>query len=323
MQQALDLRDFEIERRLEAFARARLSPDPRAVARTRARVMREARLQFEAARIAAHVVPAMTMAQRRPLARRLAMPLLAASVWVGIAVGSVAAAQAGGPLYPTRLWIEAATLPAAAPDRATAEISRLDARLGDAMSAAARGDTGAVAAALEAYRAIADEAITASAGDEDLEALIGAALARHQAVLTAVSASLEAKGNTTAANAVETAIQRAIAHNAAVVAGFANHAGGRGGDTDGDSATGSGSTGGGGTGGGSGSSSGGSGGNAGGNGGAVGADNGNGGNGQTDKGTKPPKPTPAPTADPGPAEHSSPPNGQGGNAGGDGGGNQR
>jgi hypothetical protein len=225
--QALDIRDFEIERRLEAFARARLSPDPAGVARTRARVMREARLQFEAARTAT-IAPPVVLGAGRPLARRIAVPLLAASLWAGVVVGSVAAAQAGGPLYPTRLWIETATLPSGGSARTAAELDRLDARLADAMGAAARGDSDAVTAALAAYRQIADDAISAAGGDQALETKVTAALERHVAVLTAVSEGLEAKGNTTAAAAVETAIERAIEHNASVVAGLANNGGGAG-----------------------------------------------------------------------------------------------
>jgi hypothetical protein len=150
-------------------------------------------------------------------------------LWAGVVVGSVAAAQAGGPLYPTRLLIESATLPADGPARATAELDRLDARLAEAMGAAVRGDSDAVSAALGAYRQIADDAIAEAAGDGVLETRVQTALERHVAVLTAVSDSLEAKGNTTAANAVETAIQRTIEHNAAVVAGLANDGGGNGG----------------------------------------------------------------------------------------------
>src|SRR5215216_3484398 len=93
--QAMEVRDHEIERLLESYARARLHPDPAAMARTRARVMREARLQFDAARIEAHVAPAVANATHRSIARRLATPLLAASVWIGIVVGSISAAQAG------------------------------------------------------------------------------------------------------------------------------------------------------------------------------------------------------------------------------------
>src|SRR5215212_1986827 len=167
--QALDIRDFEIERRLDAFARARLTPDPAAVARARARVMREARLQFEAARIAAHVAPVMALASRRSPIRSIATPLLAASLWAGIAIGSVSAAQAGGALYPARIWIESATLPASVAERTAAELGRLDARLADALTGAARGDTRAVAAALAAYDEIAQDTLAVSGGDAGLE----------------------------------------------------------------------------------------------------------------------------------------------------------
>lgn len=215
----MDAGDLEIERRLDSFARARLTPDPQAAARIRARVMREARLQFEAARIAAHVMPAVTRAQHRSLTRRLVTPLLAAAVWLGIAVGSISAAQAGGPLYPARMWIESATLPSGLEARTAAELEHLDARLAEAMSAAAHGDAGAVAAALAVYRAIADDALASASasGDADLEALVAAALDHHRVVLGAVAERLADQGNATAAGAVETSFQRAIEHNETVI----------------------------------------------------------------------------------------------------------
>ena len=226
--QAIEVRDREIERRLDAYARARLRPDPKAVARTRARVMREARLHFEAARIAAHMMPSMAHVPRGSTTRRVAVPLLAAGLLLGIAAGSISAAQAGGPLYPTRMWIENATLPTAGAARAGAELGRLDARLFEATAAASRGDVGAVEAALDAYFQIADEATAAAIGDSALEALVAAALDKHLAVLAAVAASLEGKGNDIAVVAVEASIQRAIVHNQAVVDRLAANRGGAG-----------------------------------------------------------------------------------------------
>jgi uncharacterized membrane protein YgcG len=285
--QALDIRELEIERRLDAFARARLSPDPLVTARVRARVMREARLRHEAARDAARAADVIPLATRRSRARRLGMPLLAASLWLGIAVGSVAAAQAGGPLYPTRIWIEGATLPSGGTARTTAEIGRLETRLADALTAAARGDTAAVAAALGAYDAIALEALAGANGSDELEALVAAALDRHRAVLTAVAASLFEKGSSAAADAVEAAIERAIEHNAAVVEtlGAGKPAGANGSNaSDGSGATGGGS--------GAGSTSG-SGGTTGG---PSGGGSGSGGeDGDGTKPSRPPKPTPEPT----------------------------
>jgi hypothetical protein len=284
--QAMDMRDREIEHRLESYARARLTPDPRAVARARARIMREARLQFQASRIAVHMAPLVPLATRRSTARRLMMPFLAASLLLGIAVGSISAAQPGGPLYTSRMWIENAALPGGGIARASAELTRLDARLSDALAGASRGDVNAVQAALDSYRQIADETIAAAAGDPALEALVSAALDRHLAVLAAVASSLEAKGNDTAAAAVEASIQRAIEHNQAVVAqigagGAGNGANGGtpaapsgGGNVNGD---GSGAAGTGSTGGNGGTTSGG---------GGTGA-------GDPDKPDKAPKPTPA------------------------------
>src|SRR5258706_16203122 len=110
------------------------------------------------------------------------MPCGAAGMGPAIAVGAIAAAQAGGPLSPTRMWIENATLPTAGAARAGAELSRLDARLFEATAAASRGDVGAVEAALDAYFRIADEATAAAIGDSALEAQVAAALDKHLAV---------------------------------------------------------------------------------------------------------------------------------------------
>jgi hypothetical protein len=151
------------------------------------------------------------------------MPFLAAAVWLGIAVGSIAAAQAGGPLYPTRLWIEAATLPTTAAARIEADLQRMDARLAEALTAAASGDRGAVFAALDAYAQIAEDANVTSASDATLLAKVEAALSQHQAVLTAVAARLADKGNDTAVDAIQLNIQRAIEHNAAVLQTLATH----------------------------------------------------------------------------------------------------
>ena len=314
--QAMEVRDREMERRLESYARARLSPNPQAVARARARVLREARLQFEASRIAVHMAPTIGLAARSSMVRRLALPLLAASVWLGITVGSISAAQAGGPLYPTRMWVENATLPSAGAARASAELDRLDARLAEAITAAAGGDSGGVQAALNAYRQIADDTMLAATGDQPLEARVAAALDQHRAVLTAVAARLQSKDNDRADAAVEASIQRAIDHNQAVVDTLgASRAGGTGGTTGGPASNpGDAGGGNGGTGAGAGATAT----DGSGTGGA-----GSGSDGKPDKSPKPtpiptpvpttrpaPKPTPAPTDPHGPPDHS--PRGQNG-----------
>jgi hypothetical protein len=256
--------------------------------------MREARLQFEASRIAIHMTGAMAAAPRRSMFRRVAMPLLAASVWLGIAVGSISAAQAGGPLYAARMWIENVTVPQTGAARANAELARLDSRLSEAWSASIRGDTAAVQAALDAYSAIADEAIAASTGDPSLEAIVAAALDKHRLVLSAVFDSLAGKGNDTAAAAIELSIQRAIDHNQAVIDRVeANRAGsgsGGSGSSNGPAATpGTGSGAGTGTGAGNGTGDG------------TGAGSGTG-TGTDPKPAKTPKPTPEPKPTPTPPD---------------------
>ena len=228
--QAFEVRDYEIERRLDLFARARLTPDPQAKARARARVMREARLQFEAAQTAVHAVAADTTRSARSPVRRVAVPLLAAAVWIVIAVGSISAAQAGGPLYQTRIWLEDVTLPGDGGSRITAELGRLDARLGEAMAAAARGDAAAVQAALDAYRAIADEAVADASTDDSLEARVAIALDQHRLILTAVADRLDGAGHDDAAAAVELSIARTISHNQATIDRIGAASTGAGGD---------------------------------------------------------------------------------------------
>jgi len=309
--QAMEVQDREIEFRLEAYARARLSPDPQAIVRSRARIMREARLQFEAAQIAARPAPPAVARPRRPLFGRVALSLLAASVWLGVAVGSIFAAQPGGPLFPARMWVESATLPSDATARTNVELGRLQARLDEALSGAVRGDASAVAAALAAYSQIADEMMAATNGDATIEALVAAALDHHRATLTAVATTLSDKGNDTAAAAVEATIERTIDHNQAVIDriddqpadGAGKGSAGGGGGTKPDNTNGGGTVGGS----------------------TVGAPTASppagGGTAEGDGGDKPaktPKPTPDPTPDPtprptpehGPPDHS--PRGQGG-----------
>jgi len=287
--QARDAGTIELGRRLEAYARARLNPDPRATARTRARVLREARLSYEASRIAVHVAPAIA-ASHGSRRRRMFMPLLAAAIWLGIAVGTNAAAQPGGPLYPTRMWVETALLPSDPVARTDAELDRLDARLAEALNGAAEEDRAAVGAALDAYYTIAEDVLADSANNPDLEAQVADALDHHQALLTAIAGRLTDKSNLTAADAIERNIQRAIDHNAAVLESITAHDKPDGGAPNGGAGTGAGGTGGAGAGGaGSGAAAGGSGSGGSGTGGAGtgGAGAGNGGAGAAQKSPRP------------------------------------
>ena len=208
--------DLDMERRLEAYAAVRLSPSALAAARMRARVMREARLSFAAAEQSSARVASLVEihARRRAgLLRRGAGVLLAACLSLGVAGGAMAAAQAGGPLYPTRMWLETITLPAVGADRMDAEIVRLESRLAEVVAAARSGDRGAVEAALLAYQSIADEAVSAGGGDLAASERLRLALDRHLAVLATVASNVPAQ----ARDSIEQNILRAIEHNAATV----------------------------------------------------------------------------------------------------------
>ena len=167
----------ELARRLEAYADARLRPDPVAMARIRATVVAEARRQAGPVR-----------SRRRP-AFRFGLALLAAAALLVAIAGSAFAAQAGGPLYGARLWVEAANLPADPPARAEAQIARLDVRLQELRTALGAGDAGAAAAALDAYRSILDETLSSTPASDTLDQRLEAAISKHLAVLQALLAT--------------------------------------------------------------------------------------------------------------------------------------
>jgi hypothetical protein len=207
--------DLEIEQRLDAFARVRLSPTERASARMRARVMREARLVMAAPTWARTTPASIDHARilRGGLARRGAGLLLAAGLTLAVAGGAMAASQAGGPLYPTRMWLETVTLPAAGAARTDADILRLESRMEEVIAAARRGDRAGVAAALLAYEEIADEALVAAGGDEAAIERLRVALDRHLAVLLAIAAKVPPQ----ASEAIGRNIDRAIEHSGATL----------------------------------------------------------------------------------------------------------
>jgi hypothetical protein len=207
--------NLELEQRLDRYARVRLSPDPDAVARMRARVMREARLDF-AARAQRRVVVEAAAGRSRTRARlfrRAAGLLAAAGLSVGVAAGAMAASQAGGPLYSARVALEALALPADGSRRGEAELTRLEARMHEILAAVAAGDRGAVEAALRAYGAIADEALAGAGDDAALLDRIRLALGRHVAILAGVALNVPDEARA----AIQRNIDRAIEHNGAVI----------------------------------------------------------------------------------------------------------
>jgi hypothetical protein len=211
--------DMELTRRLDDYARGRLTPSDAAKARLRARVMREARLVFaDQAAQTAQAAAATThehvrTSARRKVLRRGAGVLLAASLSLVAVGGALAATSAGGPLYGARIWFESVTLPDDASARVEAEIRRLDARMVELQAAVRSGDRIAVAAALAAYEEIADEAVASAGADEAAIERIRAALDRHVGVLEMVASQVPPQ----AAESINRNIERAIEHSDAAV----------------------------------------------------------------------------------------------------------
>ena len=210
-----DPEDDELTRRLEAYAEARLSPELSATIRMRARVIAAAHRQAALARADADRAAAAIAAQaqgdrtRRSAWRRPLTVLLAAGLTLAVGVGSVAAAQAGGPLYGARIWAETLTLPSEADARAQAELERLQDRLAEAAAATAAGDLNAANAALEAYAAIVNEATEGAGNDVSAAAMLETGVRSNIDVLTILAERFET-GHGQAGEAIDRALQRAI-----------------------------------------------------------------------------------------------------------------
>jgi hypothetical protein len=209
--------DDELTRRLAAYAEARLSPELSATIRMRTRVMAAAHRQAalaraDADRAAAHPViaaPAQADRTRRSHWRRPLTALLAAGLTLGVGVGSVAASQAGGPLYGARVWAETLTLPSEADARAQAQLERLQDRLAEAAAATAAGDLNAANAALEAYAAIVNDATENAGNDVSAAATLENGVRSNIDVLTVLAERFET-GHGQAGEAIDRALQRTI-----------------------------------------------------------------------------------------------------------------
>ncbi len=205
------LMDEDLIGRLDAYDAA-LRPDPAAIENLRAHVLRAA--EARPARPASLLDRARSLASFGPsgpssMFRRPLVGFAAASLLVLLAVGGTFAATApGAPLYGARLWLENATLPTEAAARADAEMGYLQDRIAEAQAGARDGNGAAVTAAIDAYRATLDAALQAAGGDLSREQRLQQELQLHRAVLTALVASLDGKGN------ASSAIQAALARNA-------------------------------------------------------------------------------------------------------------
>ena len=123
---------------------------------------------------------------------------------MGIGAGSVAASQAGGPLYGPRMWIEAATLPSDPMARANAQLARLDARLQEVRVASGSGNAGAAEAALEAYAVIVADLDAQAAANSAVAASVEDDMARRQVVLMGLLDEVPAQ----AQDAIQHALQQ-------------------------------------------------------------------------------------------------------------------
>lgn len=182
----------ELEARLRAYAEGTLNPRPEAMAAIRVRLMAQARRRGAAPQ------PEGVWARLRRLADALGQggmaplrrPALAAALAVAILLGGAGAVAAGsgpgGPFYGLRLWLEEATLPSEANARAQAELKLLAERIDEAQDAARSGNEAGVAAALNAYRQILDQALAGAGTNLDQEERLRDALTTHIVVLEAL-----------------------------------------------------------------------------------------------------------------------------------------
>jgi hypothetical protein len=207
--------DQELERRLEAYADARLSPSVESTTRVRAAVMAEAHRQ--AALLAADAEAGATAADETAAARATTAPkrgfwrtwrrpvvaVLIACLAVGIVAGSAFASRAGGPLYAARLWAEMVTLPSELPARAVAEAKRLQARIDEAEEASTAGDSGATEAALVAYSTIVVEAARDAAGNAIAQSTIEVTVQLQVTALTTLVGNAPAAARAAAQDALD------------------------------------------------------------------------------------------------------------------------
>jgi Domain of unknown function (DUF5667) len=202
----------ELARRLEAYARVRLSPSPAAVARMRSGVMSAVAGAAASGPIAETMRPAEVREGRiiRFRQMRFAPPrtaiaaLLAATLSLLLISGAAFASTPGGPLYGVRMWVESVALPSEPDARADAELNRLEARMDEVLLAAGAGNGSGVNAALAAYDQILTDALdAASRGQLDHTQRLALALNRHHQVLIDLLDQVPDQARDAIANAIE------------------------------------------------------------------------------------------------------------------------
>jgi hypothetical protein len=289
----------ELERMLARYARVRLDPSVAQTRRARARLVEEAwRRHLAVVDASSRRAPVDHRPRRIPFAawrpRRITLSL-AAAVLAGLLIGSTAfaASRAGGPLYEARLNVESLLLPSDPAARLDAQLAAAQARLADIVDASGRGDTGAMAAAIEAYdAAIANLDSTTAQATERARDAIRVHLAVLEQLLEAATGQ-SANGLENAVQHSSVVIERFDAAAGAEPANGSKDAGGANGGTNGNA----------GANGNAGGANGGTNGNAGANGNAGGANGDTGGASAPDNsGAKPSNAPAAPDRTPPPAK---------------------
>ena len=210
-----------VERALERYARTALEPDQASLARGRAAILARFDLAAGAWSPATDAqgadMPVGVGGGSRGVAGRswpwsgarprvrLAAALAGAALLVAVSGAAFAASGPGGPLYATRLDIEAITLPPIGSAAwFNAETGRLSARLNEAEGAAASDNASAVEAAVGAYRAILSQTITAA--DTSAHGAVPPGLARALDRHAGLLSSLLARAPTQARAALRAAL---------------------------------------------------------------------------------------------------------------------
>jgi hypothetical protein len=181
----------ELERTLGRYARVRLDPSQAQRRRARSAVMEEAwRRRIDptgSVAAAAGYRPVRRALFAGWTTRRIAASLSAAML-AGLMIGSsvFATSRAGGPLYESRLALEALSLPSDPSARVDAQLAQAQARLAEAVEATGRADDRAAIAALDAYDAAIDRLTTAGGPSA---ARAREAVLFHRSVLLEVAAN--------------------------------------------------------------------------------------------------------------------------------------
>lgn len=192
----------EMEQRLRGYADARLSPTPEAVERMRAAIVARAAGATARGGVRRSSGAVIRRSWWPIRSRRAVGALLAASLTVGSAA-AVFAATPGSPLYGTRLWLEALTLPQSGDARIDAEVAQLDQRDAEVEQASNGHDAAAVTAALAAFDGELAAAVRDAGNDPAKLAHLEAVLQKHITVLEGVLANAPAA----AVPAIEAAVR--------------------------------------------------------------------------------------------------------------------